>query len=115
MTQPEVSPDGTKLAADEYTSGADYSASGGKIVIWDYDDAGNTLTNARVRVDNDPQNGVYNNYPSFSPDSQWVAFTRTNGNSYNNGTAEIRVVKAAGTQPPLLLATGTSTGSNLTN
>jgi len=115
MTQPEVSPDGTKLATVEYTSGADYSANDGKIVIWDYDDAGNTLTNARVLVDNDPQNGVYNYYPSFSPDSQWVAFTRTNGNSYNNGTAEIWVVKADGTQPPILLATSNSTGSNITN
>ncbi|MEO8842788.1 MAG: hypothetical protein ABI591_06485 [Kofleriaceae bacterium] len=115
VTHPEVSPDNTKLVTVEYSGGADYYVSTGTIVIWDYDDATNTIANPRVLVASDAANGVQNYYPSFSPDGQWIAFTRDNGYSYNNPSAEIWVIKADGTGAPVqLLTSDTATGS-LTN
>ncbi|MEO8551763.1 MAG: hypothetical protein ABI678_17420, partial [Kofleriaceae bacterium] len=113
ITTPEVSPDNTKLVTVEFT-GSDYSASTGSIVIWDFDNAANTLTNPKLLVANDGVNAVSNYYPSFSPDGQWIVFTRTNGYSYNNATAETWVVKADGTLPPTQLAITNETGA-LTN
>jgi hypothetical protein len=66
-------------------------------------------------VASDPTNSIQNYYPSFSPDGQWIAFTRTNGGSYNNNTSEIWVIKADGSQPPVQLLTSDTTGSYLTN
>jgi hypothetical protein len=115
ITQPEVSPDATKLVTVEFASGADYYAQDGQIVIWDYNDTANTVANPRVLVATDAANGVQNYYPSFSPDSQWIAFTRTSGYSYNNNTAEIWVIKADGTQPPIQLGTSDTATTDLTN
>jgi len=53
-------------------------------------------------------------YPSFSPDGEWIVFTRTTNYSYNDATAETWLVKADGTQPPIQLAAADLTG-NLTN
>jgi len=48
-----------------------------------------------------------NYYPSFSPDGQWVLFNRSDDNSgngaYNDTNAQLWVVKADGTQPPIQL------------
>lgn len=113
ITMPEVSPDNTKLVTVEFT-GNDYAASTGSIVIWDFDNTANTIANPRLLVANDSANAISNYYPSFSPDGQWLVFTRTNGYSYNNSGAETWVVKADGTQPPIQLAITNQTGS-LTN
>ena len=113
ITMPEVSPDNTKLVTVEFT-GSDYAASTGSIVIWDFDNNANTIANPRLLVADDSANGVSNYYPSFSPDGQWLVFTRTNGYSYNNSVAETWVVKVDGSLPPVELALTNQTGA-LTN
>src|SRR4029079_13389770 len=51
---------------------------------------------------------------SWSPDGQWILFTRTTGNSYNDASAQIWIVKSDGSQPPIQL-TSANLGTNLTN
>lgn len=113
-TTPEISPDNTKLVTVEFTSGEDYYANNGSIVIRNFDDATNTISGGQILVASDDVGAVQNYYPSFSPDGQWIVFTRTNGYSYNNPTAETWVVKADGSQPPIKLAISDITG-DLTN
>ena len=53
-------------------------------------------------------------YPEFSPDSQWVAFTRNfNEDSYDAVTAELMIVALTGS-PPVVLANA-NTQPNATN
>ncbi|MBO86344.1 MAG: hypothetical protein CL927_13380 [Deltaproteobacteria bacterium] len=53
-------------------------------------------------------------YPEFSPDSQWVAFTRnTNEDSYDAVTAELMITALTGS-PPVVLANA-NTQPNATN
>jgi hypothetical protein len=113
-THPELSPDGTVLANVETTQGGtDYDVTTGSIVLRSFADASNTFGAQHVLVPDAP--GASNFYPSWSPDGQWILFTRTNGNSYSNPTAEVWVVKADGSAPPIRLAnadtTTTSTSS----
>ncbi len=55
-----------------------------------------------------------NFYPSYSPDGQWIVFTRTTGQSYDDPTAETWVIKADGSMPPIQLARSNLAGA-LTN
>jgi hypothetical protein len=114
VTTPEVSPDNTKLVTVEFNSGQDYYANNGSIVTWDYNDAAGTLGNPAVVVAQDDANAIQNYYPSFSPDGQWLVFTRTTGYSYDNPSAEIWVVKTDGSQPPIKLIASDIAG-DLTN
>lgn len=84
-------------------------------MIWDYSDVTNAITNPHVLVAADTTNNVQNFYPSFSPDNQWIAFTRTNGYSYNNPSAEIWVIKADGTGAPVQLLASDTAAASLTN
>ena len=54
-------------------------------------------------------------YPEFSPDSQWVAFTRnTSGDdAYDDPTAEIMIISQAGGRPVVLA--GANSLPNVTN
>jgi len=111
-THPEISPDDSHLVNVEFTSGADYTADGGSIVTRTFDTNTNSFGAPTVLVPYAA--GADNFYPSYSPDGQWIVFTRTNGNSYDNGTATTWVVKADGSQPPVELATA-NLGGALTN
>ena len=112
-THPELSPDGTRLANVETTSLLyDFQVSNGSIVTRTFDAATNTFGAIQTLVPDAP--GASNYYPSWSPDGQWVLFTRTTGNSYNDQSAEIWVVKADGTKPPIKLARA-NIGTGLTN
>ena len=111
-THPEISPDNTRLVSVEFTAGYDAQAYNGSIVIRSFDAAANTFGAPTVLVPSAV--GVANWYPSFSPDGEWIAFTRTIGASYNDATAETWLVKADGSQPPVQLAAADLTG-NLTN
>ena len=113
-THPEISPDDKRLVYVEHQGGGDFSAYGGSIVVRAFDDAANTFGPPTVLVAADPNNQIANWYPSFSPDGQWIAFTRTSGNSYDDYTAQTWVVKADGTQPPIQLSTA-NLGDGLTN
>lgn len=111
-THPEVSPDDTHLVNVEYSSGADYTAEGGTIVTRTFDTNTNTFGTPTVLVPY--ASGADNFYPSYSPDGQWIVFTRVAGNSYNNTSAQTWVVKADGSQPPVQLAIA-NVGGGLTN
>ena len=109
-THPELSPDSTRLASVDTTGGGtDYDVTGGSIVTRTFDDATNSFGPAVVLVPN--ANGASNFYPSWSPDGQWILFTRTTGRSYADPTAEVWVVRADGSAPPIqLVAADTGAG-----
>lgn len=112
QTHPEISPDNTRLVSVEFNGGYDAQAANGSIVIRSFDDANDSFGTPTILVPSEV--GKANWYPSFSPDGQWIVFTRTTGNSYNDGTAETWLVKADGTGAPIQLAAANLTG-NLTN
>jgi hypothetical protein len=113
-THPELSPDGTMLANVETTGGGiDYDVTGGSIVVRSYDAATDTFGAATTIVAD--AGGASNFYPSWSPDGQWILFTRTSGNSYSSATAEVWVVKADGSMPPIQLMNADTTAGSITN
>ncbi len=113
-THPEISPDDTHLVNVEFTGGADYTANGGTIVTRTFDTTTNTFGAPTALVPYETATDMANYYPSYSPDGQWIVFTRTPGNSYNNTAAQTWVVKADGSQPPVQL-TIANIGGGLTN
>lgn len=111
-THPELSPDGLTLANVETSSSFyDFQVSDGSIVTRTFDGVSG-FGPIQMLVPNAP--GASNYYPSWSPDNQWIAFTRTQGNSYNDATATAWVVKADGSLPPVQLQLANK-GANLTN
>ena len=112
-THPELSPDGTRLAnVETNASSYDFQVGNGSIVTRTFDAGTNAFGPIQMLVPN--ASGSSNYYPSWSPDGQWILFTRTTGNSYNDASAQIWVVKADGSLPPIQLAAA-NLGSNLTN
>lgn len=101
QTHPEMSPDDSHLVNVEYNGGIDLEAYSGSIVIRTFDTTSNTFGAPTTLVPYVA--GVANWYPSFSPDGQWIVFTRTTGYSYNDASAETWLVKADGTQDPVQL------------
>ncbi|HEY0253392.1 MAG TPA: hypothetical protein VGC41_17780, partial [Kofleriaceae bacterium] len=121
-SEPEISPDNSKLVNVEATNRSyDYMMYDGSLVVRSYDDTTNTfgapttLVAGTPRTDPADDSTGYAYYPSFSPDSQWVLFTKTEGNSYNNAQAETWVVKADGSLPPVKLAAANTSVPGLTN
>ncbi|MBA3541659.1 MAG: PD40 domain-containing protein [Deltaproteobacteria bacterium] len=104
VNQPDLSADGKTLVYMSSASGSDPFASAGQIHIASYDQATQTF-GAPIALVTD---GVNNFYPTFSPDGQWVLFNRADdgGDSYDNPNAQLWVVKADGSAPPMALATG---------
>jgi hypothetical protein len=113
-THPEISPDNKRLVNVEFATGAASQANFGSIVVRSYDDASGTFGAPTVLVAGDPNNQIANAYPSFSPDGEWIAFTRTISHSYDHPSAQTWVVKADGSMPPVELANA-NRGGNLTN
>ncbi len=112
-THPELSPDGLTLANVETSALIwDFQVSNGAIVTRSFDTGSNTFGPIQTLVPDSP--GASNYYPSWSPDGQWIAFTRTQGNSYNDASATAWVVKADGSAPPIQLSLANK-GAGLTN
>jgi len=111
-THPELSPDGSALANVETTGGSyDYVVNDGSIVTRSFD--GTTFGPQKVLVAN--ATSAANYYPSYSPDGQWIAFTRTVGRSYSDPSATIYVIRADGSGAPIRLdaaMTGTDGQTN---
>lgn len=107
-THPELSPDGTTLANVETQQRLyDFQVTGGSIVTRSFDDATNSFGPVKMLVPDAPNAGNF--YPSWSPDGQWILFTRTIGNSYADASAEVWVIKADGTGAPIRLALADAT------
>ncbi len=104
-THPELSPDGTRLVNVESSSlNTDYTPESGRLVIRSFDAATNTFGTPTVLVEAGTD-GLQNYYPSFSPDSQWLIFTRTPSYGYNNANATTWITKADGSGPLIQLVT----------
>ncbi|HEY0192942.1 MAG TPA: hypothetical protein VGC42_17620 [Kofleriaceae bacterium] len=119
-TMPELSPDDTKLVDVEYPGGEDFETSSGSIMIRSFDPVANTFGAPTALVPYVAPDGnnpaIANWYPSFSPDGEWVVFTRTNGQNYDQASAETWMVKADGLSPPVKLDLANLAGTdNLTN
>lgn len=111
-TQPEFSPDGTHLAyvvPSGPINNQDWTFTGGTIVIRSYDAATDTFGDASTVMPNPGDHNVY--YPSWSPDSQWLAFNESTGDSYNDPDAEVYVIKADRSVGPIVLDTVNLAGS----
>ncbi|MBX3159516.1 MAG: PD40 domain-containing protein [Deltaproteobacteria bacterium] len=117
-THPEISPDGTRLvnveSADSGFGQTDYFVFDGALVVRSFDQATNTFGPVKELVAQGAD-GLDSYYPSFSPDGQWIVFTRAPGLSYNNLNAETWVMKADGTQAPIKLQVAGLAQGNLTN
>ena len=113
---PDLSADDTKLTNVESPGagggGGDLSASSGSIVVRSFDTSTNTFGPVTTLVPGDVSTGINNYYPSFSPDGEWIAYSRvTNGSvSYNASSAEVWVVKSDGSLPPVQLLAADQTG-----
>ncbi|HMV68406.1 MAG TPA: hypothetical protein PKA64_16275 [Myxococcota bacterium] len=66
----------------------------------------------RLLVESDADHRLY--YPSFSPDGAWVAYNRSTGDTYDDPDAELWVVAADGSSPPIRLDAANDVGP-LTN
>ena len=113
VSQPDLSPDGTKLVYVTNPSGFhDWELINGQIVTRSYDQATRTFGPERLLV-SDRNN---NFYPSWSPDGNWILFSQdtTGGSTYDNPNGASWVVKADGTQPPVAL-TSANQALGLTN
>jgi hypothetical protein len=104
------SPDGTRLVyASCSNSGTDWHVTG--CALRTVDVAGDTFSNDASLL---ALGGSWNYYyPSFSPDSQWVAFNRSTGDAYDDPDAQVMLISASGGVPiELGRANGTGALSN---
>jgi hypothetical protein len=111
---PELSPDGSMLANVETTHNtADYDIGDGSIVVRSFDAASNSFGPIKTLVAN--ATGSSNYYPSWSPDGKWLLFTRTTGISYSDPSAEVWVIAADGSSPPIQLGLADTSAGSLKN
>ena len=106
-THPDWSADGHAITwTKKGNAGSDWDYIGGSIYVTN--DSTGTFNTSTAIV---PSAGENNYYPSFSPDGEWVLFNRATGTSYNNGNAELWVVRSSGGTPIKLTAASGAAGS----
>jgi hypothetical protein len=112
VTQPDLSPDGTRLVYVRPTLwDVDYDFRQGQLYTRSYDAATHAFGPEQPLVND----GANNYYPSWSPDGSWVLYTRTDfDSSYDSNLSAIWVVKADGTLPPVAL-TAANAGTGITD
>ncbi len=108
-THPDFSPDGTRLVYVRPSGpGSDWAFTGGALVTTTFD---GTTFGAETPLLSSAEN---NYYPSFSPDGEWVLFNRSTEDAYDDGSAELWVMRADGTVGPIKLDAA-NIGAGLTN
>ncbi len=111
-THPDFSPTGLQVV---YTSaptlGNDWSFTNGSLVTRTFDPDTNQF-GPEVNLLNEAGANAY--YPSFSPDGQWIVYTRSTGSSYDDASAEVFVIRADGSAEPMKLEVP-NIGTGLTN
>ena len=108
-THPDFSPMGDRIVYVRAASpSADWVFTGGALATQTV--SGDTFGGEQILVPASPNNY----YPSLSPDGQWVLFNRSSEDAYDDGTAELWVVKIDGTVGPLKLDLA-NIGPGLTN
>ena len=95
--EPAWSPAGTKLAAicGMTTGGWTFDATNGELAVADVDPAGTTVSGQVTIV---PQGGLAGRpaYPSFSPDSQFIAYGRPTSGSRTTGNGTLWLTDVSG-------------------
>ena len=109
VSHPELSPDGTKLVyVRPQVAGSDWAFGTGQIFVSTYDQASKSFGPEQQLV----ADGANNYYPSWSPDGQWILFNKGDNTindsigvheSYNGPAAQLWVVKADNSAPPVQL------------
>jgi hypothetical protein len=111
-TQPDFSPLGDQIV---YTrapaNGFDWDFTDGVLITRSFDPVTETF-GPEVELLNEAGANVY--YPSFSPDGQWIVFSRSTANSYDAPTSEVYVMRADGSEAPVKLDVP-NVSSGLTN
>ena len=103
---PEVSPDGKKLVNIESTGEDDWAFTNASVVVRSFNSESRTFGEPWVLMPFDADENVQSYYPTWSPDGQWLAITRSpNGSSFSNPDASVWVIKADGTAKFQLPAT----------
>lgn len=99
-THPDWSPDGTAVVftAAGYLQ-ADWSFTDGRIMVMDYLGDGQFGEPRLLYDPPDPYNAYY---PTWSPDSQWIAFDVSTEDSYDDASAMLYVMDDFG-DPPIAL------------
>lgn len=109
-THPDFSPEGDRIVYVRTDApSADWYFTGGAIVTQTYG-PGDTFGGEVPLVPSSPNNY----YPSLSPDGEWVLFNRSGEDAYDDGSAELWVVKVDGSVGPLRLDLA-NIGAGLTN
>jgi Tol biopolymer transport system component len=111
-TMPDWSPDGSKLVFTYSAVNKDRGISGSSIATMDYNGTG--FANLKVLVQS-TGNSDSKYYPSFSPDSKWIAYvSAAGGNSDNNDAAKLYIISTDGTVGPIDLGKANTIVNNQT-
>jgi WD40-like Beta Propeller Repeat len=104
-TQPDWAPDGTLMAFTSSPTTKDRGVAGGRIAVVDVA-AGDAWGAVRNLYGTGATTDT-NQFPSFSWDSQWIAFARSARDGQNDLTSDIWLVNRAGTSPRALTRANT--------
>jgi len=104
-TQPDWAPDDSRMAFTQSGSDRDRGVSGGRIATVDILPS-NAWGAPRVLYGNGMNNDT-NQFPSFSWDSRWIAWTHSTGNGQNDVTSDLWLMRADGSAPRALARANT--------
>lgn len=104
-TQPDWAPDGSLVAFALSTRTADRGISGARIGVIEVM-PGDAWGTVRSLVGSGATNDT-NQFPAFSWDSQWIAYTHSTGNGQNDLTSDLWLMRRDGSEPRALTRANT--------